>query len=1786
MRKIWSKNTKRRSIVTSLDRAHEAHDGATVSDLKLVWSDQTGHAHVRTLVRPDYDLAPIKHLWMNGVMNASTANDVSDATLRLYRVELRGSHLYVFRAPAHLNARLFRVSAKQLDDSAATATAVSDATTLALSVTPVLSTVPAPSAAYLHSIVSMDSSAPTSASTVVAGTGRRDSDSTAPEPAPTPAPITHFSTQVPYPGLQYDAAHHTFSASSPVEALMHFYLFADDTADGPAAAITQLRCVLPMLPKFGVVLAALHQLLVHVLDGDFGVVDSGAVAVRVVALLNHIALSFGGYLLKYDVAPQVLKIIELFMTKGSPASLELIAAFKNKMLAQQHELLSLLNSVDAAIAGFNTQAPTMALNAHTFINHTNIFDLAAVVSEIDAQFFSKWNSSSDKSLLLYSSIADLPTGNMLFYTKNPLIFSNDSHIHYLARLLVHHLFIEDANATPRDRARVLEKWIDLGCTLDKIGNMSSWLGISSIILSQPILRLTSVWACVSPDYVKLLRNDWAPVLFELDRRHLTNNSTSQLPGHNEADLTLTPKESYHIMVPRGLGKIYPKEKVIPYFGDLLINNTPGTTFTELENSWKKVSFSFERWNDYFNGLYNSDEIIQYNQDVLRRYDSMGFVLSNESLNQVLYLGVNKDNEKAVPTSLKAESQTADISSKIDPDTYKTLLRLIDFNCESMNLDTIMKHSLECEPCLQEACLKIPEDAAVPKIHKLKLAGNSSVSVNSTDSGVSAADHTETPEVVHLLSKLVSENILPEDNLPLFNNNNFMINLLKYEDLLLSPADADIDEKHNIVIDNDLSLRVDDFINEFDGSFSEPASDNEENTDDGLGIDVDDILNSEKFNNFTISDSGELPQAVMDRKHSSFGLVSVNSTANHSTNAARYVPRFATMDKLIDVLLVDFKYFDSNYSIDLTEYRFVFMLTYSSFMTTRELLEKLAHRFVHSGNAVISVMKKQYLTKEGRFDPMTFGNFPNWETDDQAKLSELGDVNYELLLKIQINILKVLIVLINNFFANFFNDLKNKRIMIKLLKLYSNEILQWYNSSKISKELEKSFESLVNYYKRLKKTFLKKCYRPSELLKAEEFFSNELKISSSINEVPINRNLPGSKNIQKIEKFLSKFNKMLSVFYKGITPESWFQTFKILENLFTNYSLLNFDSQKSTITDEQMVISNVFSYFETLYDLSKRDIVLEKLPLAFRMLFKIYFKFRSYLLLQLCDSQITMEERLERMKTLILMLKISKLKMSESQFVFEGDQKEIPSCIETAITNTIYSPQSRYFSDLWILASQSLCRNEAASASSNISVESLLPTNVTHDDLLLPHESLLPCFGWIIENLMAINKCPSFHRTKINFNKRYLIFKIIRELSIEDVDENKDPVSETREFDFLFRLDHTIVPLVFDLKQSIPQDRTNRYHFRSIIQAQHNILTTESRKKTMRDLRVHSEVTPGPSHAQISRKTSSNTLRRQSINYKTNSTSRFKISGLFSKTRAFGVSSASLERVVQFQELPDPSTAIETKLKPIAVIQLKDKKIFPVYALPNCFKIDSELGSGAFVFQAPTDADSKDWLNKVSYANKHWFYSRQISLKANHDFTTFGIPLELVCSRTESVSPSFLKQIYEVIEAEGLRDVGIYRISTSISELANLKNEIDSIGYINMTLRSVDVHSLTSCVKLYFRELPDALLTDEVIELLFGLGQARQDGSLGLFDPQAYKDIVMKLPQVNYETFKGLLLHLSRVNAAKEHNRMTASNLATVIGPALTESSSLESVVTNFGMINYGLERLIEHYDAVFQDELV
>ncbi|KAL6450376.1 BEM2 GTPase-activating protein BEM2/IPL2 [Candida maltosa Xu316] len=1828
-----------------------------------------------SLIKSDHDNIVTKHNWINTVV---TGNDINENNLRLFRAELKGSHLYLYKSNPNLNIKCFKLDEphipKELEammlnnNSHSTSsvniqstnnadTTISDNATANTLVenkpidtskisSPIIQQQPPQqNTTREHPTLGLNKSSfeeNTIPSDIIPS--RTSSIPNTPVTAPASLPITsssdmsdfkitYFKTHVPHPDLHYDFGLHRFlsplfkDGKNTLESIIHFIFFTQDHLD--SLSINTIINILPILPDFGQILKFISIYLSNIVEKKFeGTTNLELVVQRILHILENLEENFDGYLLKSDIAPYILIILE----RINSHELEDITNFKNKMLQKQQLLIDLVNNDNLPL---NLQ-PFEELNSEVFMKDVNLIDFAYTISEIDLRFFNNWNSNIDKSLLLYSSISD-ESNRDFFYKKNPLIFNNDYHIHYLSRLLINHLFIENSNpnlssASLENKARLLEKWIDLGCLLDKSGNMSSWLGISSVILSQPVLRLTKIWSLVTSDYIKLLKNDWSPVLFELDRRYLVNESSVDhvKSPHltNEDSRDFNSKDSYHIMAPRGLGKIYPKERVIPYFGDLVINNTIGTDKSidvyEMESIWKRINYSFDRWNDYLANLSNHDDIIRYNDDVIRRYDSMGFIFSNESLNQVLYLGSNSD-DKQIDTLqcarplIRHRSPSTDLKNK--------LLRLIELNCDSINLEKIMKLSVNLEPELPEAYLNISNSVSIVPNTPLELSflrtphSRSSVSINSIDSATGETTSSSS-----------NADFNPASRIPTFNNKFFKIKLSKYDELtnaddkvVMQPLDPSIN-KHNFVLDGELTFRIDDFIADLDnfstksltggaihtGSDELVAGDDDDDVP-GLGIDVDDILNSDKFANISIS-----PKATttsnFNKNNPNTGNLSVDGGS--IKKIYKFIPKYATVDKLVDLLLLDSRYFHRDVYLDLTEYRFVFLLNYNSFMTTKELLEKLAHRFVNSGNAVISVMKKNFLLKkfnkggdsserqQGKREP-NFNqggpqlpiNFPNWNLDPAVDLNALGEVDYELLLKIQINILKVLIVLINNFYSNFSLDLANKNILIKLLKLFSNEILQWYNSNKIDNSLERSFESLVTYYKKLKKLFVKKTYRPVEISKFDEYLINEFRFNNSLHEVPMNRNLPSHRNVHKIEKFLYKFNKLLTVFYKGIKAEDWVKVYKILENSFEKNALLDFSLQKVTTTDDYIIVSNIFNYFESLVLPSDRQLLLKSFPLVFRKLFKVYFKFKSYLLVQLTDLNITTDERLDRMKTLLIMAKVSKLKMSDNQFVFEG-VGNIPSCIETAIINVIYSPESRMFSNLWVRAAQALSRHYEASFDD---VDSLLPPAITNNDLQST-EPLLPCFGWIIENLMETDRCPSYYKNMINFNKRYLIYKLIRELSVEDYEgdslntSNDFNFHESREFDFLLKLDESLVNQQ-NLHELAPVDKIKI--FRSVLKDQHHILILDNQKKSLRDLKSQGGHNNNSSSSTINnitssnnnnnnpnlngmsalaRKTSNNSLKRQSITYKSTTSSRFKISGLFTKSRPFSLSANSNgpEKIVDVKDLPNPDSQTELKQKPALVIPLKNKKIFPVFLMPLCFKIDSESGNEQYFFQATSDVDLNDWLVRLNYTNRHWFFSRTLNLKTGSNNVVFGVPISFICLREQSKVPKFLQTIFEEIEDVGIKDVGVYRISSSISELMSIKQAIDKAGTINLTDRGYDVHALTSVVKSYFRELPDALLTDGVISRFF---EVRQDSEN--IDFKRYHTILKTLPMANYNTLQALVKHLHKISEFSETNKMTPSNIATVIGPALTEASNLDILINNFGFMNLILERLIIHCKEIF-----
>ncbi|KAB7505049.1 Active breakpoint cluster region-related protein, partial [Armadillidium nasatum] len=160
---------------------------------------------------------------------------------------------------------------------------------------------------------------------------------------------------------------------------------------------------------------------------------------------------------------------------------------------------------------------------------------------------------------------------------------------------------------------------------------------------------------------------------------------------------------------------------------------------------------------------------------------------------------------------------------------------------------------------------------------------------------------------------------------------------------------------------------------------------------------------------------------------------------------------------------------------------------------------------------------------------------------------------------------------------------------------------------------------------------------------------------------------------------------------------------------------------------------------------------------------------------------------------------------------------------------------------------------------------------------------------------------------------------------------------------------------------------------------------------------------------------------------------------------------------------------------------------------------------------------------------------------------FGASISQVCRREKRSVPFIVTRCVREVERRGLNEVGIYRVSGLASDINKLKKSFESNPYeAEQLVKEVDIHSVTGLLKLYLRELPEALFTDELYPRFFEAFSAA--------DPDYRKTTLLKLftslPQLNQSLIVYLLEHLVKINRHDNLNKMSLHNLATVFGPTV------------------------------------
>uniref|UniRef100_A0A4W6EYX9 ABR activator of RhoGEF and GTPase n=1 Tax=Lates calcarifer TaxID=8187 RepID=A0A4W6EYX9_LATCA len=226
-------------------------------------------------------------------------------------------------------------------------------------------------------------------------------------------------------------------------------------------------------------------------------------------------------------------------------------------------------------------------------------------------------------------------------------------------------------------------------------------------------------------------------------------------------------------------------------------------------------------------------------------------------------------------------------------------------------------------------------------------------------------------------------------------------------------------------------------------------------------------------------------------------------------------------------------------------------------------------------------------------------------------------------------------------------------------------------------------------------------------------------------------------------------------------------------------------------------------------------------------------------------------------------------------------------------------------------------------------------------------------------------------------------------------------------------------------------------------------------------------------------------------------------------------------------------------------------------------VDKIMGKGQVQLD-PQTVQSKNWhmdvieMNGIKVEFSMKFTSRDLSLKrtpSKKQSGVFGVKINVVTKRERSKVPYIVRQCIEEVEKRGIDEVGIYRISGVATDIQALKAAFDTnTKDILVMLSDMDINAIAGTLKLYFRELPEPLLTDR-------LYPAFMEG-IALSDPAAKENCMMhllrSLPDPNLMTFLTLLEHLKRVAEKEPINKMSLHNLATVFGPTLLRPSESES----------------------------
>jgi hypothetical protein len=160
--------------------------------------------------------------------------------------------------------------------------------------------------------------------------------------------------------------------------------------------------------------------------------------------------------------------------------------------------------------------------------------------------------------------------------------------------------------------------------------------------------------------------------------------------------------------------------------------------------------------------------------------------------------------------------------------------------------------------------------------------------------------------------------------------------------------------------------------------------------------------------------------------------------------------------------------------------------------------------------------------------------------------------------------------------------------------------------------------------------------------------------------------------------------------------------------------------------------------------------------------------------------------------------------------------------------------------------------------------------------------------------------------------------------------------------------------------------------------------------------------------------------------------------------------------------------------------------------------------------------------------------------------------------------------------------GIYRKSGGNSQIIMVKEGFERQPHdYDISDPDLDIHTITSALKQYFRKLPSPLITYDVYDDFLESNSFASDPALRM---EALRQALVNLPKAHRDVLEFLVFHLKRVVEREKENKMTSLNIAVVFAPTIMRPESVTREMTDTQAKNQAVQFLVENCHEIFMTE--